>query len=157
MATIRIEGLDDFQRDLRRVVNEMPSLSKQAIGKSTRHIKKKVQDKIVSEGIPFTGELQKSVYAPTPSATGGTVYVGKKYGLFVETGTRPHFPPVEPLERWASIKLGQPGMGYVIARKIGRVGTKKHPYFMPAVKDSLPQVQKYFEQMVDMFVKQLGD
>lgn len=56
------------------------------------------------------------------------------YAPFVEYGTRPHWPPIAPLAYWAARKFGYPvgspeakRAGYLVARKISRVGTKgKH-------------------------------
>lgn len=50
------------------------------------------------------------------------------YGAFVDLGTDPHFPPVEPLERWARRKGMREGAGFAIARKIAREGTPPQPF-----------------------------
>jgi hypothetical protein len=123
--------------------------------KSTQHIKNEVQDKITDEGIPYTGRLQQSIYA-TATEKRGMVSVGAKHGIFVEKGTRPHWPPRAPIEKWAKIKLGQPGLGFVISRKIAAVGTKAHAYFRPAVEGSLDFVNKTFNKTIDVFVKAMA-
>lgn len=50
---------------------------------------------------------------------------------FVNRGTRPHFPPIEALAYWAARKFGYPvgspearRIGYLVARRISRFGTK---------------------------------
>ena len=153
---IQIQGLEEFKTDINRAVGMFPNVVRTAMDKSTRHIKNEVQDKIVSEKIPYTGQLQQSVYAKVLGDTKGEVYVGAKHGIFVEKGTRPHWPPIEPLEKWARIKLGQPGLGFVISRKIAQVGTKAHAYFAPAVEKSVSYVHKTFEQTVDVLIRAMA-
>lgn len=50
------------------------------------------------------------------------------YALPVELGTKPHYPPLEPLITWAEVKLSladdeAEAAALAIQRKIGRVGT----------------------------------
>lgn len=61
---------------------------------------------------------------------------GPEYGIYLENGTRPHFPPVEAILQWVRIKpiLPRPlangklpsekSLAFLIARKISRVGTE---------------------------------
>jgi hypothetical protein len=153
---IRIEGLEEFRSDINKAVGMFPSVVRTAMDKSTRHIKNEVQDKIISEKIPYTGQLQQSIYAKVTGSYRGEVFVGAKHGIFVERGTRPHWPPREPIERWAAVKLHQPGLGFVISRKIARVGTKAHEYFKPAVETSVGFVEKTFNQTVDVLLKAMA-
>ena len=153
---LTIKGLPEFHGDLNKAAAIMPKIVEAAMGKSVRHIKREVQDKIISEGITFQGGLQQSVYAKVLSSFKGIVYVGKKYGIFVEKGTRPHWPPPEPIEKWARIKLGQPGLGFVISRKIARVGTPAHPFFRPAVEESVDFVEKTFSKIPEILVQTMA-
>lgn len=43
--------------------------------------------------------------------------------VFLERGTRPHFPPPRALEAWAQAKLGDASLAFVVARAIARRGT----------------------------------
>lgn len=52
-----------------------------------------------------------------------------QYGLPVELGTKPHFPPVAPIQHWVERKLGYSGkearqVAFLIARAISRRGTE---------------------------------
>lgn len=153
---IQILGLKEFERDLGEAVKILPTLTRKAMDKSTQHIKNEVQDTITDEKITFQGGLQQSVHGRVISDFKGEVYVGKNYGIFVEKGTRPHWPPPEPIERWAAIKLGQPGIGFLIQRKIARKGTKAHPYFLPSVEKSIPRVGEIFAQVPEVLVKYMA-
>ena len=162
---IRIEGLEEFQADINKAVGMFPSVVRTAMDKSTRHIKERVQDNITNQGIHAavnTPAMVDTVHTKTSSYR-GEVFVGAEYGIFVEKGTRPHFPPVEALtgkeemlDRWARIKLRAPGAGFVIARKIARVGTKANPFFAPAVEKSVSYVNKTFEKTIDVLIKAMA-
>jgi hypothetical protein len=59
----------------------------------------------------------------------GLVSTPAQYGLPVEMGTRPHFPPVAPIQHWVEKKLGINGkeakaVAYLVARAIAKRGTK---------------------------------
>jgi len=70
---------------------------------------------------------------------------GFYYASAVEHGTRPHYPPFDPIRRWVWLKRGGLGVSdkevdstaWAIVRKIGRVGTKPHPFLHPSAKNVL--------------------
>ncbi len=64
----------------------------------------------------------------------GRVGTNVEYAVYVEKGTKPHFPPVDALARWAKQRGVNP---YVIARSISIKGTKPHPFLIPAGEDIL--------------------
>ena len=64
----------------------------------------------------------------------GRVFLGApadQYGLFVEVGTRPHFPPPAAIEGWVRRRLGVTSdrqareLAFLIGRKIARTGTDR--------------------------------
>ena len=63
---------------------------------------------------------------------------GRGYAEYVEYGRRAgRFPPVRQLSQWARKKLRVKGrqadsIGFLIARKIARKGTRPQPFFRPA-------------------------
>lgn len=62
------------------------------------------------------------------------------YAVFLEEGTRPHFPPAykgSSLDLWAESK-GIPT--YAVARSIARKGTKAHPFVEPTYIDVKPKI-----------------
>ncbi|HVL37308.1 MAG TPA: hypothetical protein VM489_16685, partial [Burkholderiales bacterium] len=60
----------------------------------------------------------------------GLVATPRAYAVPVELGTRPHFPPIEPLIDWVRAKLGigeekaARGVAFAIAHKIAVSGTR---------------------------------
>lgn len=72
------------------------------------------------------------------SATVGTDLT---YAKAVEWGSRPHFPPVAPLELWVRRKLRVPArrarsVAFLVARKISKRGTPAQPFLGPALEQS---------------------
>lgn len=68
------------------------------------------------------------------------------YALPVELGSRPHFPPLQPLIDWARGKLGLESAealqaARAIQRKIGKHGTQPTFFFRDAVTAAEPQLQ----------------
>lgn len=134
----------------------LEKVAKEGLETSAKLVQQRSRRKAGSPPIVNTGELARSInYQPKGRLT---IRVGAdaKYAPYVEYGRGAgRMPPVAPIERWARTKLGVSGMGFVIARKIARKGTKKQPYFFPAVEQSLREIQQIFEKSVEKFVKAL--
>lgn len=84
------------------------------------------------------------------------------YALPVELGSRPHFPPVQPLADWVRAKLGEkdPGearsIAFCIARKIAAHGTKGQHVFKRALEAGEERIQAAFDKAVERTLAQ-GD
>ena len=62
----------------------------------------------------------------------GLVASSKDYAWYVEGGTKPHRPPIQPLMDWVEAKLGlreeeAKGVAFAISRTIAKRGTKANP------------------------------
>lgn len=110
---------------------------------------------ITPRGIGSGGGLAGSISARNPQVFGDTIIgeVGTslRYAVPVELGTKPHFPPVQPLADWAVAKLGvredeADAVGLAIARKIAAHGTKGAHMFKEGIKANREQVNQFFEQ-----------
>jgi len=63
----------------------------------------------------------------------GTAGTNLLYARFVEEGRRPgKMPPIAAIAGWASRHGIEPDAAFLIARSIGRRGTKPRPYLKPA-------------------------
>ncbi|OFW08660.1 MAG: hypothetical protein A3H27_18595 [Acidobacteria bacterium RIFCSPLOWO2_02_FULL_59_13] len=77
-----------------------------------------------------------------------------RYGLFVEVGTRPHFPPPAALLGWVQSRLGISNdrqarqVAFLIARKIAREGTPGRFLFQQALEESEQRIVAIFEEEV---------
>ena len=76
---------------------------------------------------------------------------GYFYGMAVRGGSRPHFPPSAELIPWVQAVLGvnakeAPGVAFLVARKISKVGTKPNPYHARALAANMGNIQAIVEQ-----------
>jgi len=91
------------------------------------------------------------------------------YGPAVEFGTKPHFPPMWPLNDWVIHKFPRstaerelPGpfraQTYKIAWSIKKKGTKAHPFFAPALDefDSLGILESNVRSALDLIAKRIN-
>lgn len=152
---ITITGLNEFIKSAGEFTGELENKLSNVMKSATGKIKSVVKSNLSSRGINTTYKLSEGISSKS-STYEGIVWSQEKYGVFVEYGTRPHFPPVAPLERWAQIKLGRSGLGYPIARKISRVGTKAQPFFHSAVDSQSAEVFLQFERLADDMVRFLA-
>ena len=112
------------------------------------------------EGASPMGELVRSLTTEVRDEKGqtvGTVFLAPpadRYGLFVEVGTRPHFPPPAALLGWVQSRLGISNdrqareVAFLIARKIAREGTPGRFIFQEALEESEQRIVAIFEEEV---------
>lgn len=92
----------------------------------------------------------------------GLVGSSLNYVQPVELGTKPHFPPIEPLVDWVKAKLGiqnereARGVAFLIARKIARVGTKGAQMFERTLQAVEPQLRAIFGRAQERIAARLG-
>ena len=101
--------------------------------------------------VGVSGEMRASIGTEVKHISGtdvqGRVGTSVQYGIYVEKGTRPHWPPLEPLKLWVQRKLDVQdveGVARAIQRKIGYHGTKAQPKLKEAYAKTKNQVQGYF-------------
>lgn len=90
------------------------------------------------------------------------------YWKYIENGTKPHWPPVDAIKKWISVKpiLPRPlksgklptdnQLAYLIGRKISKVGTKAKPFLKPTITD-FDLVGKIYDEVTNLLNKQLED
>lgn len=84
------------------------------------------------------------------------------YAEYVELGTRPHMPPIEPLQDWVQVKLNitdeaeSRSVAYLIARKISRVGTKPDGTWQRVYDANQVSIEARFARGVDRVLDRLG-
>lgn len=84
---------------------------------------------------------------------------GEGYAAYVEYGRRAgKMPPWDMLAAWAQKKLRlnpkeAKSVGFLIARKIAKKGTRPHPFFAPAVKKNEKEVTRAIQNAVKESIK----
>ena len=79
------------------------------------------------------------------------------YAVYVETGTRPHWAPIEPLKLWVQRKFGASGkeisaIAHAVQRAIARRGTKAQPYMKKGYNRSKSDIRKFFRRALGKIV-----
>jgi hypothetical protein len=90
----------------------------------------------------------------------GMVATPAKYGEPVEMGTKPHFPPIGPIQFWVEKKLGYDGkearsVAFLIARAISKRGTKGHKMFGNSMEKRHADVTRILEQIPDDIIRRI--
>ena len=147
---VQVKGLDELIRNFDTASDQFTTVMKSALTTSVKSIRKRAL--LESKGSKDTGKLQRNIRQEVRGLV-GSVTAGSKHSIFIEEGTKPHFPPVAPLEAWAKRKLGKSGLGFVIARKIAREGTEAQPFMQPAADKSKSDVNKFFNNAVDDLIR----
>lgn len=108
----------------------------------------------VAERTPTAyGTLRQSVFAEQriePDGVLGIVGSAIQYAPYVELGTRPHFPPIEPLKDWVRKKFALAeeeqveAAAWSIARKIAARGTLAVGMFHLAASANEAQIEARF-------------
>jgi hypothetical protein len=127
-VTLRLEGAEPLARALRRSPAVVAAAQAQAMEASllllerdarrgarqdTRRLMNSITHAVAGRGTTLTGRVGPSV----------------GYGLYVERGSRPHWPPIAALVGWARRHGVSP---YAVQRSIARKGTRARPFLLPA-------------------------
>ncbi|MDA8107566.1 MAG: hypothetical protein M0015_02925 [Betaproteobacteria bacterium] len=92
----------------------------------------------------------------------GVVGTAMQHAIPVELGSKPHFPPIEPLIDWVRVKLGitgdkeAKGVAFAIARTIASRGTLGVGMFHRTFARLQPQLNAIFARARDRIVARLA-
>jgi hypothetical protein len=115
------------------------------VGAGPIHLRDTIFHKINATGTPIWGVIS------TPLA----------YGEPVEVGTRPHFPPIDPIAHWVEKKIGASGkearsIAFLIARAISRRGTKGAKMFQISFEELNMKLLDVLGKIPDDIVRMVG-
>lgn len=108
--------------------------------------------------------LRDTIFAGKPLVAGQSItgYLGTPaiYGEAVEFGTKPHFPPIEPIQFWVEKKLGIQGkeaksVAFLIARKISKRGTEGADMFGKGFKKNKQKVLAILQKIPADIIRQV--
>lgn len=91
----------------------------------------------------------------------GIIGVPAIYGEPLEMGTRPHFPPVAPIEHWVERKIGLSGkeaksVAFLIARAISKRGTKGAKMFHKGMEEQEAAVMAILESIPAEIIRRIA-
>lgn len=97
------------------------------------------------------GSLKPEMVSPTLPWLIGQVGSDLEYMGNLEFGRAAGstMPPINAIDVWAERKTGESGLGFVIARSIGRHGIEGHHMFEKTYDKMLPKVQEVFDAALD--------
>lgn len=136
-------GFDTFEAALKK----SPSIIKREMSKALKN-SVTVISIAAKAGVPVgaTGALKRSITAHVDESNligiVGLDAPGRAYGIYVERGSKPHWPPREALERWAS-QRGIPV--FLVQRAIAKKGTRPQPFMEPAYRNNKTFVDRQFQ------------
>jgi HK97 gp10 family phage protein len=149
MINIQVKGLDELISNMGEAGASVIPLTRSALNKSALAIKTRAKANVP---VAF-GKLKGGLSHTVEDDVRGIVWSKKNYGIFVELGTRPHWAPIEPLKRWAQLKLGNASLGYAVQKKIAMKGTKAQPFMQPAVIESMQDIRSNFGELAMQLVR----
>lgn len=148
---VKIDGLDELIRDIKKAGGDAKPLVTAALANSTEEVKQQVRQRA-----PHAfGTLQRSVL-PEVRYPIGEVAVNEPYGKNVEEGTGPHTPPHEAIERWSAKKGLPSGISWAIVNTIKKRGTKAQPFFKPGWEASQSFIAEQFDKVTERLVTALA-
>lgn len=113
---------------------------------------------------PVTGNLANSwlptVYSDSNQII-GRVSSSQFYAPYFEFGTKPHFPPTEPLALWLQRKYGLTAedakrQSYAVALAISKRGTKGRYPMKKGWESSRERVKRMFDKALERIVQRFG-
>jgi len=131
---------NDGSADLRKLIkgNEAAVLAgiEQELYDFGEDVRAAVIQYLDDEGINVQGDIRDSINYEVAREIGRMrISVGSNsdHAIFVHEGTKPHWPPVDPIKKWAIRKLNIKGKEllkatWFIRKKIATVGTDPKPF-----------------------------
>lgn len=99
-----------------------------------------------------TGALAQSWQVQAKSYDEVIVFSNLLYAPFVEYGTKPHRPPIEPIMKWVRLKLGKSGRdlestSWAVWHKIATKGTPEKRYARDAADNF--NLERYVSKLLE--------
>lgn len=142
-------GLDALQRGFAQAPAYTQAQLEAGMTEAVMLLQREVKDALPA----VSGLTRASVFSDTfstPAGVLGVVASNSIAAAAVELGTKPHMPPVAPIEAWVREKLGiavteARGVAFAVARKIARVGTKAQHSFGKTLERHMGTLSRIFE------------
>lgn len=83
----------------------------------------------------------------------GTLQSNVPYSGFIQTGTAPHFPPIDAITPWATAKGIPP---WALAISISKKGTKANPFMTVAISNAQSGINKEFQTALNGILKEIS-
>lgn len=133
---VEITGLQNLLKEMEKIsIGKKREIFSETVFSSIM-IQKKAKENLTSLSAIDRGHLRQSIIAEakqTKSKVIAEIGPTAKYGPFVEFGTRPHFPPLKALKKWA--KRHGFSSAWPICVIISKRGLRARAYLVPAYEE----------------------
>jgi HK97 gp10 family phage protein len=155
VLSAKVTGEKDLQGMLQSIRRVLPEYAAKAVSAHAIAVQARAKQNISDIPAVDTGRLRSSIKI---QGSGISARVGSdvNYAPSIEFGTRPHFPPLEPIRQWCRRHQLPEGIAYVIARKIARNGTPAKPFLFPAFEAERPNFEHEIREAFSQIRGQLG-
>lgn len=165
-ASLSVKGADDLQQKLDELRKRIPAEAQQRLGAIAMEVLREAKGNLRRNRTNTYHNLEQSGRI-TEIENGYQVGFHSRYAAAVEYGRRAgKRPPMQPIDDWLkkkgliagrSNKAAQQrrSAAFLIARKIGRVGTRPQPYFFPAVAKYQPKVESAVADSVTKVINEI--
>lgn len=160
---VEIKGMDEALKTFGNAPHIFQAELRTAMGQSVVGVATAAK-KAAPVGV--SGEMRASITSQvkmmTPPNVEGVVGSPLPYALYMEEGTRPHYPPIGALLLWVQrvINPGNDRQIYAVAkgvqRAIGRRGTRARKFLAGAFDDNQNKIVGYFDKALDRIAQRLA-
>jgi len=135
---VTLEGMKEVLDEVRYQSIRSDEASKEKIKDCAETIERRTKENLRELKAWDTGHLAGS-YTIDIIEGGHAAEVGSNlaYALFVEFGTRPHFPPMKALESWARRHGFE--SAWPVCKAIAEKGLEARPHLFPAYEATMPE------------------
>lgn len=142
---ITIDGMKEVLDEMKYQSIRSDEGAKETIKDCAETIERRTKENLRDLKAWDTGNLGRS-YTTEIIKGGYAAEVGSNllYALFVEFGTRPHFPPMKDLEAWARRHGFE--SAWLVCKAIAEKGLKARPHLFPAYEAAMPEFFKELER-----------
>lgn len=161
-GSLSITGLDTLAAGMKKATAESRAIAMQGLEKGAANIVADAQDNLRKNSSVVTGLLRQS--AKVQRMDGVTIDAGffdtrnkqGGYAWFVEYGRRAgRMPPPDEIVQWARKKFSLDpkaarAMGWAMAVKIARRGTRPHPFFAPAIEKNRRELIRVMQEALSI-------
>lgn len=155
--SIRKEGDIDPVGDQRKVLAAI----EQELSSIGLDLERTAVDYLNSRGINVDGTIRDSVKSLVSRVIKGLRLefgANAKHAIYVHEGTKPHWPPHDPIRQWVHKKLNPPAdqideIAYMVQRKIAREGTKAQPFLAVAIRAHEQQFQPRIRKAIERAIQ----
>ncbi len=136
---VQLAGEKQIQAKIKDLLERAPKSTANAVNEFAINVQAQAKRNLTDLPAVDTGRLRASIRIESFS-DGLARRVGSDvvYAPFVEFGSKPHFPPLDPIRAWCRRHSIPESAAYPIALAISRKGQPARPYLFPAYEQERP-------------------